>query len=277
MILMDTSMKKERQQFMKNNKWYNRLVDGDWGRYTKDATGLFQKYAKSKGKYNALIDKDWGPLTEKAYQGLKPISVKIPINTKTSTNTKIPTNTKTPNNTETPLSSKVTKKISKGLVWGRQLRDSTCACRSLWMILKALDINKTEEQLSICCKTKHNDPNKGTEPSKLRECANNIQGVILTVEEWKGISQIVSTIDKGYYIILHGKTIKEMGYNNPYGHYVVIGGYDLDNNMLYLYDPSEKRLDGTKRNGPYWIGFSAIDKFVKGRGASTPVKILRKK
>lgn len=62
---------KERQQFLKDNKWYARQVDGIPGDFTKKATGLFQAYAKNKGLYNGVIDTDWGDLTEKAYQSTK--------------------------------------------------------------------------------------------------------------------------------------------------------------------------------------------------------------
>lgn len=71
MMKMTIVEKKERQEFMKDNKWYNRQIDGDWGNYSKESTGLFQKYAQSKGKYYGKIDTVWCSLTEKAYQALK--------------------------------------------------------------------------------------------------------------------------------------------------------------------------------------------------------------
>lgn len=73
MIKMNTAQKRERQQYMKDKGFYTRQVDGDWGRYSVDATRKFQVWAKNYNKYcsSCLIDGDWGNETEKAYQSLK--------------------------------------------------------------------------------------------------------------------------------------------------------------------------------------------------------------
>lgn len=81
MIKMSIAQKKERQSFMKGKGFYTRQVDGDWGKYSVDATKKFQVYAKKYGKYcqSCLIDGDWGNETEKAYKSLKTGIVEVNV------------------------------------------------------------------------------------------------------------------------------------------------------------------------------------------------------
>ena len=61
MIKMNTAQKRERQQYMKDKGFYTRQVDGDWGKYSVEATRKFQVWAKNYNKYcsSCLIDGDW--------------------------------------------------------------------------------------------------------------------------------------------------------------------------------------------------------------------------
>jgi hypothetical protein len=253
---------KVRQRFLQKYG-YKRAVDGVPGNFTKAAIKKFQEVAKKNKWYTGVIDSSWGVLTEQAYQ--------IAIG-----NVKAPETQPIKSNQNKNPAPQVQRGLT-GLVWERQPDDSTCGPTSLRMVLRAIGVNRTVNELATCSKTRRTGSNKGTNPSDLKDCANSLAGVRFDVENYKGMAQIKNIIDNGFYIILHGNTNGGMGYKNTYGHYYVIGGYNLDKNQLHLYDPSEKKLDGSKRNSAYWIPFSAIDLSVKSRAAATPVKIVRKR
>lgn len=150
----------------------------------------------------------------------------------------------------------------------KQPNSYTCGPASACMCLSVKDLVTPKTfmfNLNKISKEAYTSSNNGTGPKELDNALNKLYNVKVEMEEYKNIETIAKNIDKNKPMIIHGATIPELGYKGSYGHYCIVTGYDIDNNLVKFVDPSRTQY------GARWISISILKKFIDKRGYSTPI------
>ncbi len=164
-----------------------------------------------------------------------------------------------------------------GSSWKEQPTITTCGPASISIAFTRYNINAPIMALAKLMNT----GSSGTHPKDLVNGVSKFnENFVLLEYDLSSFEQICRFIDLGYPVILqlqtqdpvdYGKTKSCMDYYNSYGHYVEIDGYDKNNKLLLLKDPS--------RNSR-WEKYTCLKKAILWRlslGKIKPVKVLKKK
>lgn len=274
---------KERQTFMKQNKWYLFAIDGKWGNESKKATGLFQSYAKRQGNYNAAIDKDWGALTEKAYQELT---------TKPKTTTTTP-KTITKVTYTTPAYNQRDYQVSNRSAYVCGLVAFANILASFGLISAKKSANngvidtvfkKTIDELFDLCKTQTNS--SGTSPANLLYGCNkylakhklNYEFITVPFKANTYLSDTFNILKSGGRTLINYKTDTSIGYKakkeskDSFGHWSAVVGADTVTKQVNLVDSNHIPSVSV----PKWYNSSLIGGLIAYNG-NRPIYVLRKK
>ena len=234
----------EVQQYLKALKLYTRQIDGDCGPYTIAAI------KKLQAKQGNSQDGHFGPKTcNKSDIGKQSLK-------------------------KGESASKNIKTL--GSSWKEQPTITTCGPASVSIAFTRYKINAP---IMILAKLM-NTGSSGTHPTDLINGVSKFnKNFVLLEYDLVSFEQICGFFDKGYPVVLqlqtqdpvnYGRTKSCMDYYNSYGHYVEIDGYDKNNKLLLLKDPS--------RNSR-WEKYTCLKKAIQWRlslGKIKPVKILKK-
>jgi len=236
---------KEVQQYLKTLKLYTRQIDEDCGPYT------ISTIKKLQAKQSNSQDGYFGPKTcNKSDIGKQSLKAG-------------------------ESASKNIKTL--GSSWKQQPTITTCGPTSISIAFTKYKINAPIMTLANLMNTNSD----GTGPQELINEVKKFNPDFELLEyDLISFEQICGFIDKGYPVVLqlqtqdpvnYGKTKSCMDYYNSYGHYVEIDGYDKNNKLLLLKDPS--------RNSR-WEKYTCLKKAILWRlslGKIKPIKVLKKK
>jgi hypothetical protein len=235
----------ELQTYLRACGFYNRQIDGDFGKFTEDAVKLLQN------KQRNTPDGHFGPKT----CGKSDLNIHV--------------------KEEDPNLSTSTNIRELFVNFRKQPCIVTCGPATLSMLFSYYNVNVAIENLKRLCKTNEN----GTTPGNLVAAVPQAhEDFILIEEDLKDFNQIVKHLDRNNPLCIqlqtslsNSNTASCLGYFNSYGHYVALTGYKEASKEVKIADPSKT----TK-----WFDWNCIKNAIDWRlkqGKIMPVKVLKKK